>query len=218
MQFIGDLFSKIDTISIFSVLVFFLIKRPKTEGAFYWFMGFVFSMCTFNLVAEIQYFLVLYFHFNSNNLIFYHLACILYVITLSKFFKLLILSKWNKRIDIIFLIPFILLSIINFIYLKRTFTIYGLTSIWVAIKCMFYYTSEFTNPTKRDILKNKIFWIISGLFLYFSVTFFIFLTWDFFFESSLLSKNFFFARLWLVHNIILFISCCFFIKGISCKE
>ena len=218
MKLFTDILSKFDTIGIFSVLVFFLIKRPKTEGAFYWFMGFVFSMCSFNFLAEVQDICLTYFNITGNNLPLYHIACILYVITLSRFFDRLFYSKWNKIVDLVFLIPFLILSIFNFIYLKRTFTIYGLTSIWVVVKCLFHYTSEFTNPMKRDILQSKIFWIVSGLFLYFSVAFFIFITWDFLLESSYISNNFFFAHLWLLHNCILALSCCFFIKSIYCVD
>ena len=175
-------------------------------------------MCTFNLVAEIQALYSRYLHIIPNNLILYHFACILYVITLSKFFIFLLSSKANKIVDMIFLIPFLVLSVFNFIYLKRTFTIFGLTSIWVVVKCMFYYSTEFTNPNKKDILESRIFWIVSGLFLYFSVSFFVFITYDFLTFKSLKYTILNFPPIWLIQNCILALSCCFFIKGIRCKE
>ncbi len=210
--------SRIDTIGIFSVLIFFLIKRPKTEGAFFWFIGFVFSMCTFNFVAEVYEVLSIYFKFLGDNLFLYHLACILYVITLSKFFQKIYTSKISKIIDIVFIIPFSILSIINFIYFKRTFTIYSLVSIWVVTKCMFYYSHEFSNPNKHNILHSRLFWIVSGLFLYFSVSFFVFITYDFFTFNSTNYPFQNFPPIWLIQNCILALSCCFFIKAISCKE
>jgi len=217
-ELIHSLFTRIDSISTFSVLVYFLIKRPKTENAFYWFVGFILSECIFIIAAETQALYSKYHHIDYNNLPLFHLASILYVINLLQFFRHLFPTKTNKVIDIIFLISFGFLSIFNFIYLTRTFTIYGLTSIWVVIKCMFYYSHEFTNPTKSDILKSKIFWVVSGLFLYFSVCFFVFITYDYITFNPKATRILDIIPTWLIQNCVSTLSCGFFIKAIKCKE
>jgi len=208
---------QLDTISVLSVLVFLLIKRPKSEGAFYWFCAFIYSMSAFYLVAFSYQLYCEHCKFTGNNYLMYHIACILYVITLYKFFSILIKSKYKLVIDIIFLIPFLILSIYNFIYLRTTLIIYALTSVWVTIKSLTYYTQKFTQPANENILNNRTFWIVSGLLLYFASAFFIFLSWDLFAYGYIKGRITFYIPLWTIHNIILAISCCFFIKAISLK-
>jgi len=211
------LFPQLDAISVLSVLVFLLVKRPKREGAFYWFCAFIYSMSAFYIVAVSYELFCKHFKLVENNYLMYHIACVFYVITLYKFFSILIQSKYKLAIDIFFLIPFIILSIFNFIYLKTTLTIYALTSVWVSIKSLTYYTQKFTQPANEDILKNRIFWIVSGLFFYFASAFFIFISWDLFTNGYIKGSIFFYLPIWTIHNIILAISCVFFIKSISLK-
>ena len=211
----------LDIISPLVVLVYFFLKRPKAEGAFLWFILFVsalfFSSFTGMLLIEIP---KLYgYKRGLNNLFVYHIGCIAFVFTLCKFFSITLISRTSKIIDTLFIVFFSILSIYNFIYQTRTFTIYGLTSIWVSIKCLSYYAYKFNNPAVEDILKSRTFWIISGLFLYFTVTFFIFISYDFFTIGILKGElSPIVARSWLLQNVILALSCGFYLKAITCKQ
>ena len=210
----------LDVISPFFVLVFLFFKKTKIEGAFLWFILFIGALFFFTFIAFlIQEIPILLGKKPGKNLLAYHLGCIAYTIILYNFFSKVLVYKYSRWVDIVFLIPFTLLSIYNFIYLRRTFTIYGLTSIWIVIKCLSYFSQEIANPTHEDILQKRLFWIVSGLFLYFSVAFFIFITYDFL-TVGILSGHFAFSVgiFWFVQNMILVLSCGFYIKAISCKE
>ncbi len=218
---IKDILYNLDTIGPLCVLVYFLISKAKLEGAFLWFILFVAALFVSNLVSLLEIEIPRNFGNKKplNNLFIYHIGCIAYVFTLYKFFSKILTLKSSKIIDILFLIPFAILSVYNFIYFTRTFTIYGLTSIWVAVKCLSYYAQKFKDPDLEDILESWIFWVVSGMFLYFTVTFFIFISYDFFTIgilrgtlSPIVSSS------WLVGNIILALSCAFYIKGARCKQ
>ena len=209
----------LDIIGPLSALVYLFFRKPKVEGAFLWLILFVVSLFICNLSAFLVQQVPIFFGKKPGvNLFVYHIGCAFYVIILSKFFSLVLKSKY-LIIDCLFFIPFLILSVLNIIYLNRTFTIYGVTSIWVVIKCLSYYTQKFQEPPKEDLLQNRLFWIISGLFLYFSVAFFTFITYDFFtigILKGVMPKSV--GAFWLVHNIILAVSCLFYIKAIECKE
>ena len=188
-------------------------KKNKTNNRLKWFIYYLVSCFLFTLFILI---LEITHDFKYNNLILFHIECIFNVFFLLKYFYLK--SRFSRILDLIFLISFIILSIYNFIYLQRTFTIYGLTSIWVSIKCMSFYANKLSSPSEENILENQDFWIISGLFLYFSVAFFIFITYDFLTIGYLKGIYDWVGYLWMVHNGILFLSCLFYIKAIRCKE
>lgn len=211
----------LDIISPLFVLVYFFFNKSKAEGAFLWFILFVaalfFSSFAGMLLIEIPK--LCGYKKGLNNLFVYHIGCIAFVFTLYKFFSIILISKTSRIIDTLFIILFIILSIYNIIYQTRTFTIYGLTSIWVAVKCLSYYAYKFNNPAVEDILKSRIFWIISGLFLYFTVAFFIFISYDFFTIGILKGElSPILGGFWLLQNIILTLSCGFYIKAITCKQ
>ena len=209
----------LDIIGPLSALVYLFIRKPKVEWAFLWLIFFVAGLFFFNLCAYLSQQIPTFFGKKpGGNLIIYHIGCVFYAYVLSKFFSLVLKSK-SHIVDFLFLIPFLILSIFNIIYLNRTFTIYGVTSIWIVVKCLSYYAQKFQEPPKEDLLQSRLFWIVSGLFLYFSVAFFTFITYDFFtigILKGVMPKSV--GAFWLVHNIILAVSCLFYIKAIECKE
>jgi len=209
----------LDAFSTLSVLVLFLFKRPKIKGVVLWLLLYVFSNFIFNIIELIIFVYPQLLGLKStNNLLAYHLSCIVNVYILYNFFCLILHSRVTRFVDLFFVVPFIILSIFNFIYLKRTFTIYGLTSIWVVIKCLSYYAEKFKAPPKEDLLTSRVFWMVSGFFLYYAVAFFIFMAYDFITEGVLNGVITNILHIWLVHNVILAISCCFYSRSILCKE
>ncbi len=204
-----------DIASPLLVLLFLLFNKKEIKGGFKWFVYYLLSIFLFSAITQI--FDILNKH-KTSNLLFYHFNCIFFVFLLSKYFDFCIKSKASRILDVVFLVPFIILSLLNFIYLKRTFTIYGLTSIWVSIKCLSFYEKKLSSPTRENILESRNFWIFSGLFLYFSVTFIIFITYDFLTIGYLKGNYDWIGNLWKIHNGILFLSCLFYIKAIKCKE
>ena len=213
------LLNNLDIISPLSVLVYLFYGKHKIEGAFKWFIVFVSALFLCNLCSFLVQTVPTYFGKKPGmNLFVYHIGCSFYVLLLYKFFSLVLNSK-SRILDLIFLIPFVFLSVLNILYLNRTFTIYGVTSIWVVIKCLSYYAQKFQEPQKEDLLKSWLFWFVSGLFLYFSVAFFTFITYDFFtigIIKGVFSKSL--GEFWLVHNVILAVSCLFYVKAIKCME
>jgi len=210
----------LDLLGSFFAIIFFLINKNKIKGSIKWI--FYYLTVTFvltslgTLINDYKILLRLFF---NNNLWLYHTACIFYAYFLFRYFSLILKSKYARILDIIFLIPFIILSIINLIYLNRTFTIYALTSIWVTIKCLSYFSQKLSIPSEENISTNQDFWIIAGLLLYFFVCFFIFITYDFMTIEFLKGNHNYFgdAHLWEIHNGILFISCFFYMKAIKCR-
>ena len=211
----------LDIIGPLFVLAYLFFKKPKAEGAFLWFILFVAALFLSSFAGMLLIEIPKMFGYKKglNNLVVYHIGCIAFVFTLFKFFSIILTSRSSRIIDTLFIILFIILSIYNIIYQTRTFTIYGLTSIWVAVKCLSYYAYKFNNPAVEDILKSRIFWIISGLFLYFTVAFFVFISYDFF-TSGILKGELspILGGFWLLQNIILALSCGFYIKAITCKQ
>lgn len=213
------LFYNLDIIGPLSVLVYLLFRKPKIEGAFLRFVLFLAGLFLSNFSALLVQIIPTYFGKKPGmNLFVYHIGCTVYAIILSKFFSIVLKSK-SFFLDAFFLIPFLILSGLNIVYLNRTFTIYGVTSIWVVVKCLTYYAQKFQEPPKEDLISSWLFWAISGLFLYFSVAFFTFITYDFFtigIIKGIMPKSV--AEFWNVHNVILAVSCLFYIKAIECRE
>ena len=213
------LFYNLDIIGPLSILVYLLFRKPKIEGAFLWFVLFAAALLVSNISALLVQVIPTYFGKKPGmNLFVYHIGCTAYAIILSKFFSMVLKSK-SYILDVFFLVPFLILSVLNIVYLNRTFTIYGITSIWVVVKCLTYYAQKFQEPPKEDLISSWLFWVVSGLFLYFSVAFFTFITYDFFtigVIKGIMPRSV--AAFWNVQNVILAVSCLFYIKAIGCKE
>ncbi|MFP5040728.1 hypothetical protein [Parasediminibacterium sp. JCM 36343] len=211
----------LDSIAPFSVLVYLIFRKSKMEGAFLWFIFFIVALLFFNVTANLLVKVQFYFKKERNNLIVYHIACIAYFLLLLKFFSFLLRSVYSRIVDGLFIVLFFIAVAFDFSNWIKTPTFnsdtFGLASLWVIIKCLSYYAQKLIGPAYEDILKNRMFWIISGLFLYFSVSFFIFISYSLLSNSYNPNYNAPISYLWYLQNIILALSCSFFIKAIRCK-
>lgn len=81
--------------------------------------------------------------------------------------------------------------------------------------CLIFFYWKLVNDTKTSGLTNSaLFWIIIGLFTYYTGSFFIFISYNF-----LISKEFnAIGILWRFHNVLLTIFCIYTIYGITCKN
>ena len=222
MDLLISLIAYIDTIAPFLLLVLFFIYKTNLRKellAFYLFVGAIFL---FNLISGLLPQIQLYLHKERNNIIIYHISCIFYFILLLNLFKNIQESFQLKILDIFIALFFAALVVYNFLNWSKASRFnsntFGLLSFWVIIRCLAYYSQKFLEPAEDDILSSSIFWIISGLFLYFSLSFFIFISYEML--SDKITKEIYqlVYYLWFTQNFILALSCVFYLKGVRCRQ
>lgn len=81
--------------------------------------------------------------------------------------------------------------------------------------CLIFFYWKLVNDTKTPGLTNSaLFWIIIGVFTYYTGSFFIFISYNY-----LISKEFdSIGILWRFHNVLLTIFCIYTIYGLTCKN
>lgn len=147
-----------------------------------------------------------------NNLILFHLHTVVEVVMLSLLFQFLLKGAWLKTITWVFIIAFVLFAIIypwyydrfgEFNSLQR-----GVQGIAMIILCIVFLLQLISRLDVERLSDYPYFWLFSGLMIYFSGTFFLFLysnkyfklgNMDYWFIHSLLNifLNFIFAiTLW----------------------
>jgi hypothetical protein len=115
------------------------------------------------------------------------------------------------------ILPFIATAII--IATERTDVFNSRSSSFVALVIsmysVIYYYLKLLKPDVEKIMRSPAFWFITGLFTYYTGTFFIVTTFKLFVEYDRFGIQ---AQLWLMHNVILFLMCVSFSIGFSCRK
>jgi hypothetical protein len=91
---------------------------------------------------------------------------------------------------------------------------YSLMALAVSAYAIIFYYRKLLHPVVEHITATRSFWFISGLFVYYSGSFFIFSTYTIFIRI-MPDKNY--SILWGIHNIICVIMCVFISKGFLCR-
>jgi hypothetical protein len=151
-----------------------------------------------------------------NNNIFYNLHSIARLIFFSWFF-ILLRQRFMHRIKAIIPFGFLLFVLINFIFYENFFpqgSKEGFSSRLLATEaalllfyCLQYFIFLMMDDKTISLSRQPGFWIVTGLSIYVSVNFFIFL-----FYSYLFSVEIFAAHIWDVHNIVFILLCLFITK------
>lgn len=91
----------------------------------------------------------------------------------------------------------------------------GLASFIITACCLVFFYWRLVHDTKTSGLTNSaLFWIIIGIFTYYTGSFFIFISYNY-----LISKQFdSLGILWRFHNVLLTIFCLYTIYGLTCKN
>lgn len=176
----------------------------------------------------ILHFLVIQFVFNLSanilneldwkNLYLYHLNCLFSFFTISLFYYQLFITK-NARIAISAVgVAYTVFFFYN-IYKWENVSAFNSNTFVVAsfILCtyaLFYYLKLFTSSAEDNILKSASFWFNTGIFSYYTINFFIFLTYN-----KLTRENQpLITIIWQIHNVVFFIMCIYFFLGTLCNK
>ncbi len=91
----------------------------------------------------------------------------------------------------------------------------AMASFLITAYCLIFFYWKLVKDTKLSGLTNSaLFWIIIGLFTYYTGSFFIFISYKYLIvqESGLI------GILWRFHNVLLTIFCIYTIYGLTCKD
>jgi hypothetical protein len=156
-----------------------------------------------NCISEALYF------FKINNHILFHINALFSFAIICTLFR-----NFYKR-NILYKIVIILYSVAYLAYLLFSnhifsFNSYGfaLGAFYIVYCCLKYYLNLLRKPQIENIYLDPFFWIVTGLFTYYSCNFIIFLTYD-----ILSQKGFKVGYLWRIHNIFTLVMMLYFIKA-----
>ena len=80
---------------------------------------------------------------------------------------------------------------------------YTFTGFTICVFCILFYLQSLSNLKEENLIRSTRFWAVTSFFLYYSISFFIFIYYKVFTELSISN----FQVLWGIHNIVLFLSC-----------
>ena len=162
----------------------------------------------------------MYFHKNESNCFIYQINCCISVVILSVYCLIKYLPAFSKPVYRVFYVSSVLIALTSLGFLvyyedNRVFNShsFGFSALTISAYAVTYYYQRLLNPVIEKITYTRSFWFISGLFIYYSGSFFIFSTYMVF--TNLGNKHF--SILWSIHNVIFLIMCIFISKGFLCK-
>lgn len=203
-----DLYSSISIIATSLPLICFVIFLKQNKSIL---PILIFSYCFYSLINELAR------HFGINTLLinnypktdFYLLSTytIIEYILLSTYLYILFRKKLLKRVLIIFSIFFLIISIGNLIFINHLAP-GEIDSIPLAVSSLIlisgsiiYFFESIQNPDVTFIYSKPSFWVVVGIMIYFSGTFFLFLQYE---NLSEIDKE----NFWIINMI------CFILKNI----
>ena len=92
----------------------------------------------------------------------------------------------------------------------------ALASFIITAYClMYFYWKLVTNTKVAGLTESSFFWIVIGLFTYYTGSFFIFMSYKYLIVQG---DNNIVSILWRFHNVLLTIFCSYTIYGLTCKD
>lgn len=157
-----------------------------------------------------------------NNNVFYNLNSIARLLLFAWFFNLL-RQKFMHRVKAIIPFAFIFFVIINFIFFENfvptksnsfSSRLLSTEAALLLFYCLQYFIYLVIEDKKTRLASQPGFWVVTGLSIYVSISFFIFLFYDFLTDAS---KEFA-VNIWDVHNIAFILFCIMISKQIYQKD
>jgi hypothetical protein len=152
------------------------------------------------LVLQIVQFVLAYtIH---NNLPVFHLQTLLEFILLSVFFHQFFEKKKIKRSIEIIAVLFTLFAIANALFLEPPFKVFNsntraVSSLILTVYCLAYYYAQISHPKLVSLHKDATFWLVTGIFFYYTGTAIIGSIWSFLNQS----QSELFRITWEVQNL-----------------
>lgn len=208
---ISEFFVYLDTISPL-ILLFFIFFKKNEDWRRDYILWYILVQAILNSIAIIYDQILI-----RNNLYIYDLNCILSFILLSLFFHSVFKAEHVRDITKLILAFFIVFFLANLYWGDGLNTFnsitYGVASFILVVYCFFYYLKKLKNPVTSNIAKSRIFWYVTGIFTYYSGSFFIFITYSY----LTLQKIEKVGLLWRLHNFIFLLMCIYLFIGLLCK-
>ena len=212
-----DIINFLDVLAPLAALLFFPGRKNRQLGEHIFIVLYLCTQLAFNALAKYW----MYVYVGQPNCFIYQINGCVSMVVLSAYFSVKYLRTITKPAHrIIFLCSagaaILMLALLVSFENNKVFTSqsYGFIALIInAYSVMFYY-QKLRNQVIEHITSTRSFWFISGLFIYYSGSFFIFLTYKVF----TITANQHFSILWSVHNIILFIMCILMSKGFLCRS
>jgi hypothetical protein len=144
----------------------------------------------------------------------YNILCLQSAIFICYYFLQLFMGKKYRILVSSFLALNVLYFIISNIFLKRFFLFdsfgYSLLSLTISVLAFLYFRQVFGHISEKKIWYEFDFWLVSAYLIYFLVSFGIFLTYQYFTSSIILTytdeERRLLTLLWIVQNVLLFLS------------
>jgi len=208
-QILVKLINYLDTLPPLVILLLAL-NNKVLRGSFIFY--YLLIQFTFNLSANILN------EFDLSNLYFYNFNCLFSFFALSLFYIDLLNTKKSKTAINIVSVLYTLFFFYN-IFVLEGLNVFNSNTLSLAsfILCayaLFYYLKIFRTMAEDNILNSANFWFNTGIFSYYTINFFIFLTY----KKLTQDKPPLIGIIWQLHNVIFLIMCiCLFI-GTLCKQ
>jgi hypothetical protein len=153
----------------------------------------------------------------DNNLYVYHLNCFFSFVVLSLYFRQIFRKSTYKKATQVILIVFLVFFLLNIFLWENLFVFnsnsFAVTSFIITTYSLVYYLENLANPPRENIVYSRVFWYTTGLFTYYTCSFFIFITYRRLTQNNISDT----AILWRIHNIVFLIMCVHLFIGILCK-
>jgi len=207
-QILVKLINYLDTLPPLVILLLAL-NNKVLRGSFIFY--YLLIQFTFNLSANILN------EFGLPNLYFYHFNCLFSFFALSLFYIGLLNTKKSKITIIIVSFLYTLFFFYNIFVLEGlndfNSNTFGLASFILCAYALFYYLKIFRTIAEDNILNSANFWFNTGIFSYYTINFFIFLTYN----KLTQDKQPLIGIIWQLHNVIFLIMCICLFVGTLCK-
>lgn len=151
-----------------------------------------------------------------NNMFLYHLFSLAEVIFLSFFFRKILKTPLIRKAIPYFILLFILVFVFSTLFLEKLDSFNSNTSgiefLIIIIFCMAYYFQLANSDEILFFTQNPIFWIVSGLFIYYASSMMMFALYKYAAESN---KDFV-LNFWMFQVIMYLVKNILITKGILC--
>ena len=209
LLFLIKLINYLDTLPPLIILLFALYNKGL-RGSFIFHFLVIQLVC--NLASNILN------ELDRGNLYMYHINCLLSVYALSLFYIRLFNTSATKRTISVVAIIFTCFFLYN-IYIWEPIAVFnsnsfGMASFILCAYALFYYLKLLKSSAEDNILTSANFWFNTGIFSYYTINFFIFLTYNKLTQEKLPMLGI----IWQLHNVIFLIMCVYIFIGTLCKR
>ncbi len=200
-EFLNNFLELVAVLVPFSIIVLKYRKEQKLELSI---------LLVFFLISAILNSIITILAFKDlHNNFFYNLRCTLLSFVLSLYFYLIFISKNNRNLSIIVGSIFLSGILINLIFFDEKIYFSSLSNsllnIQIIIFCILYFIEKIQFAESDKIYSSYAFWIVSSLFLYYSSSFFILITFKVVtngdIEKMTMHDRRMFSLLWATHNL-----------------